>query len=90
MAFIYGDAAVKGKDVCHTCDVRLCCNPAHLFIGTRSDNVADCVAKGRYSNGRAERTHCPAGHEYTEANTYIHNGKRTCLTCKNARRKKSK
>lgn len=37
----------KGELVLHKCDVRPCVNPDHLFLGSYSDNVIDCVGKGR-------------------------------------------
>lgn len=40
-----------GLLVLHTCDVRRCVNPAHLFVGTYQDNMDDCVRKGRSASG---------------------------------------
>ena len=37
----------KDMRVLHTCDIRNCCNPNHLFLGTYSDNTQDMLAKGR-------------------------------------------
>jgi hypothetical protein len=36
-----------GMVVMHTCDVRICVNPAHLRLGTHKENTADMIAKGR-------------------------------------------
>lgn len=67
-----------GKVVCHHCDVPLCCNPWHLFVGTQRDNLNDMMAKGRSRHGQrvtpgsggiAGVTHCIHGHEYTAENT---------------------
>lgn len=33
--------------VLHTCDMRACCNPEHLFLGSIADNTQDMVKKGR-------------------------------------------
>lgn len=42
--------------VCHRCDNPLCCNPAHLFVGTASDNFLDAARKGRlYRSGHPKR-----------------------------------
>lgn len=38
-------------EVCHTCDNPPCCNPGHLFLGTRKQNNDDKVAKKRHVFG---------------------------------------
>lgn len=75
-----------GIHCCHRCDVPLCVNPEHLFLGTNRDNQQDKASKGRH--WQQKKTACPQGHVYTPENTYISKpGHRRCLTCLNAGRK---
>jgi hypothetical protein len=74
----------KGMCVCHRCDNPSCINPAHLYIGTPSDNQRDAVERRRHRHARV--THCPRGHAYDETNTQHRTRKdggrlRVCGTC---------
>lgn len=88
-----------GLNVLHHCDDPPCCQTdptpgypeGHLFLGTEADNMADKISKGRQRNGRESRTHCPANHAYTEANTYVTpDGRRDCRICRKAASERAK
>lgn len=51
----------------HSCDNKICVNPAHILDGTASDNQLDCVLRNRHWQTR--KTHCKHGHEFTPENT---------------------
>jgi hypothetical protein len=48
----YSQPIPAGFVICHTCDNPPCVNPAHLFLGTQSDNAYDSVIKGRANRAR--------------------------------------
>ena len=79
-----GKEIPPGMMACHKCDTPLCVNPDHLFVGTQSENMQDCVAKGRYV--LLKLTKCINGHAYTPENTVRHaRGGRECLICRQRR-----
>lgn len=46
----YGIDVPSHLVVRHDCDVPLCCNPAHLRVGTTADNARDATVRGRLSH----------------------------------------
>lgn len=79
--FLANGPIPDGLLVLHRCDTPACCRVDHLFLGTSLDNNRDRDAKRR--NAEMQKTHCPKGHPYDEANTrFSANGRqRHCKTC---------
>lgn len=45
-----------GQIACHHCDNPTCCNPKHLFVGTKKENNKDRARKGRSAGRRFDQT----------------------------------
>lgn len=54
---LYKGDIPQNMNVLHSCDLPCCVNPAHLRLGTLSDNSQDCVSRGRHRrpDNRGER-----------------------------------
>jgi len=67
----------KGERLCKQCN--------HERGFERRRRLGETPGKGRHWFEKS-KTHCPAGHEYTAENTYMHpKGSRICRTCKRER-----
>lgn len=70
----------EGLEVLHSCDVGMCVNPAHLFLGTQGDNVTDMLLKGRHAS--QNMTTCSKGHAWISENIFMNaQGRTTCRIC---------
>ena len=70
---------------CHTCDIKSCVNPNHLYWGTAHSNVQD-----RKERNPQITSQCNRGHEWTVDNTYWYVNKkgqwiRQCVACRRVR-----
>jgi hypothetical protein len=45
-----------GKQVCHTCDVRHCCSPKHLYICSPKENTRDMMERTGHNRPHARFT----------------------------------
>ncbi len=43
---VHGSIPV-GKNINHSCDNKLCCNPVHLWVGSQTENMMDMRVKKR-------------------------------------------
>lgn len=70
----------EGLFVCHSCDERACCNPDHLWVGTREENMQDSKRKGRHY--LSAKPTCIRGHPLSGENLLKKGPKeRACRTC---------
>lgn len=69
-----------GLQIDHLCRNRYCVNPEHLEAVSQRENLL----RGKTVPAEhAAKTHCPSGHPYDVANTYIApTGERHCRECR--------
>lgn len=70
---------VGEEDGCHRCDNPPCCNPAHLYVGTRKQNLADAVERARL--WQLKRAACPQGHPLDGVKKQRGSMRRYCKSC---------
>lgn len=75
----------EGLQVLHICDVRICVNPDHLYVGDQVQNMQDVRQRGNppWIQKRAKQ-YCKRGHPLFGRNLYVRpTGFRQCRICAN-------
>lgn len=87
--YFAGEVIRPGLLACHKCDRSTCVNPAHIFIGTNSDNTKDAWNKGRLWINTHQpaatarlRDHCKRGHPWPESLVLRSDGSARCRECR--------
>ena len=62
--------------VCHSCDVRGCVNPCHLWAGNQKMNMQDMVSKGRSTWGTKNHSAKHSDDLYKKVKNLVEAGKR--------------
>jgi hypothetical protein len=80
------DPIPPGHVIDHLCRNLACVNPNHLDAVPRRINTLRGIGPSAIN---ARRTHCPKGHPYDQANTYLQRSKygRQCKICQNEQSK---
>lgn len=87
---LYRGEIPDGLELDHLCRVTACINPWHLEAVTHKENLRRSPLLAEIRAKRLAITHCPHGHPYDVANTYIYKGRRNCRACGNLRRRVSR
>ena len=79
---------VGEEDGCHHCDNPPCVNPAHLYVGTRKQNIADAVDRKRI--WQLEDGRLPKGHPLDGVKVVKGRKRRYCKTCSRVGQRQSR
>lgn len=76
-----------GMELDHLCMNPACINVEHLEPVTHQENMVRAARAGVLGTGQGRKTHCPKGHPYDAANTYVPpaGNERQCRTCRRSR-----
>lgn len=75
---LFVGAIPMGMEIDHLCQNKKCVKPSHLQAVDHRTNMARSRS---FSGVNSRKTHCVNGHEFSEDNTYLWNGWRSCKQC---------